>query len=119
MKKKNKVLVCVAHSDDETFGCGGTIAKHVSRGDKVYCISFTDGVSARKDTKSEDIKQRIISKTKAAKILGFKWLTNKSIFEDNRLNYNNLLDIVRVIETAKKKNKTKHNLYTFCRGFKY
>tara|TARA_B100002051_G_C16745651_1_gene647456 strand:+ start:173 stop:853 length:681 start_codon:yes stop_codon:yes gene_type:complete len=105
MKKKNKVLVCVAHSDDETFGCGGTIAKHVSRGDKVYCISFTDGVSARKDTKSEDIKQRIISKTKAAKILGFKWLTNKSIFEDNRLNYNNLLDIVRVIETAKKKIK--------------
>ena len=105
MKKKNKVLVCVAHSDDETFGCGGTIAKHVSRGDKVYCISFTDGVSARKDTKSEDIKQRTISKTKAAKILGFKWLINKSIFEDNRLNYNNLLDIVRVIETAKKKIK--------------
>ena len=42
-----RVLISIAHSDDETIGCGGTIAKHVSQGDKVFCISMTDGVGAR------------------------------------------------------------------------
>ncbi len=105
MRKKNKVLVCVAHSDDETFGCGGTIAKHVSKGDKVYCISFTDGVSSRKNTKLSDIKKREISKNKASKILGFKWVKTKTVFEDNKLSFNNLLDITKIIEISKKKIK--------------
>ena len=46
MNKKN-VLICIAHRDDETIGCGGTISKHVANGDKVYCLSMTDGVSSR------------------------------------------------------------------------
>ena len=105
MKKKNIVLVCVAHPDDETFGCGGTIAKHVKDGDKVYCISFTDGVSSRKNIKFKDIDNRNLSKKKAEKILGFKWLANSKLFEDNKLNYKNLLDIIKIIEEAKKKIK--------------
>ena len=105
MRKKNTILVCVAHPDDETFGCGGTIAKHVSNGDKVYCISFTDGVSSRKNSKQDDLKKRELSKIKAAKILKFKWLSNKFLFEDNRLNYGNLLEITKIIETAKRKIK--------------
>jgi len=105
MKKKNIVLVCVAHPDDETFGCGGTIAKHIKDGDKVYCISFTDGVSSRKNIKSKDIKSRELSKKKSEKILGFKWLTNSLLFEDNKLNYTNLLNVIKIIEEAKKKVK--------------
>ena len=34
-----KVLIIAPHMDDEVLGCGGTIAKHVSRGDDV-CVCF-------------------------------------------------------------------------------
>lgn len=39
---KNKILVLVAHSDDETLGIGGTIAKHISIGDEVIVVVMTD-----------------------------------------------------------------------------
>ena len=48
---KKNVLIVVAHPDDETFGMGGSIAKHNSQGDKVYAISFTDGISSRTNNK--------------------------------------------------------------------
>ena len=38
---KKNILVIVAHPDDETIGCGGTIIKHVKSGDKVYLISLS------------------------------------------------------------------------------
>ena len=57
-----KVLVCVAHRDDETIGCGATIYNHYLKGDNVYCLSMTDGVSARSNIKKineKDIKLRV------------------------------------------------------------
>ena len=66
------ILVIVAHSDDETIGLGGTIAKHVDSGDEVYVMSMTDGVSARGKSRIErDL--RIKSAAKAANELGFTW----------------------------------------------
>ncbi len=38
-----KVCVITVHPDDETLGCGGTILKHLSKGDEVYCILITKG----------------------------------------------------------------------------
>ncbi|MEM2914808.1 MAG: PIG-L family deacetylase, partial [Candidatus Bathyarchaeia archaeon] len=38
-----KVLIFAPHPDDETFGCGGTIAKRVSEGYEVFIIVMTDG----------------------------------------------------------------------------
>lgn len=37
-----KVLIVVAHPDDETLGCGGTIARHISKGDDVRLFVMTD-----------------------------------------------------------------------------
>ena len=46
--KKKIVLIVVAHTDDESFGCGGLIKKLSSEGHKIYAISFTNGVGSRK-----------------------------------------------------------------------
>jgi LmbE family N-acetylglucosaminyl deacetylase len=37
------VLVLAPHMDDETIGCGGTLAKHVARGASVTVAFLTDG----------------------------------------------------------------------------
>lgn len=38
---KNTVLVLAPHNDDETLGCGATIAKHIHNGDEVFVATLT------------------------------------------------------------------------------
>ena len=73
----NKVFVVAAHPDDEILGCGGTLLKHVSQGDKVYVLFVTEGVSGRykpneKIEYSKEILKRKKMAIKAAKIGKFK-----------------------------------------------
>lgn len=41
------VLCVVAHPDDESFFCGGTLAWHALEGDAVFVATLTDGVGSR------------------------------------------------------------------------
>ena len=110
---KKRVLICAAHPDDETIGCGGAIAHHVKDKDKVYCIYMTDGVGARHSkTKDKLINQRKKNSLLAAKILGFKWLLDCcGNFPDNGMDKVRLLDVVKMIEKTKKKIRP-HIVYT-------
>ena len=36
-----KNIGCAVHPDDETLGCGGTMLKHKSNGDKTYWLIIT------------------------------------------------------------------------------
>ena len=45
------VLIVAAHADDEVLGCGGSIARHVARGDIVNVIYMADGVTSRSQKK--------------------------------------------------------------------
>lgn len=38
----NNILIVAVHPDDETLGCGGTILKHKSNGDKIYWLIITN-----------------------------------------------------------------------------
>ena len=86
------VLVVAAHSDDETLGVGGTIARHIAVGDTVYVMSMTDGVGARADQSADMIMKRREASERAATILGFKWLDGGN-FHDNAMDTVALLSI--------------------------
>ena len=92
------ILVVAAHPDDEALGCGGTIAKHVKNGDIVNVMFITNGVSARLDQTSKNIKERKISAVKAGKILGF----NKMIFKDFPDNQLDTVPILKIIQSIEK-----------------
>jgi len=66
----SKILAIAPHPDDETLGCGGSILKHISRGDEVSWMILTsifevDGWS------KEKVKSRQLEIEKIAKIYGF------------------------------------------------
>jgi bacillithiol biosynthesis deacetylase BshB1 len=63
---KLDILVLASHPDDAELGCGGTIAKHASLGDKVGIIDFTKGELGTRGTSETREKEAIES----AKILG-------------------------------------------------
>lgn len=99
---KNKVLILVAHPDDETIGCGATIAKHVSRGDKVKLLALSSGVGSRDRELANEKKNRIKNAQKAAKTLGTEWISFGDL-DDNKFDKYPLLEIVKYIESKKKK----------------
>jgi len=64
------VLVIAAHPDDETIGAGGTITKHVKKGDGVYLCVVT---KAYPPNWSEDsVKERRREVLEVSKILGIR-----------------------------------------------
>ena len=102
----NKILIVVAHPDDEVLGCGGTIARFLGEGTaEVATLVLGEGVTSR--DKSRDcanrekelvsLKRSIID---ANKILGIEKVFSFD-FPDNRFDTVALIDIIKVIEDIK------------------
>lgn len=99
------ILVVSPHHDDEVIGCGGTIAKHHGKGDKVFVVYITAGWSGLPEIKSKEkaIKIREREVHNACKILGVQ----KAIFlrEDDRDIYNKkgkiIQKLIKVIRDTK------------------
>jgi len=96
MKIKKKILVVVAHSDDDILGCGATIAKHRYAGDLVRIIFMTNGVSARSKSNMAIRRRKTATKNACKKIDvdDFKIFD----FPDNRMDSVDLLEVIKSIE---------------------
>jgi LmbE family N-acetylglucosaminyl deacetylase len=64
----DRVLVVAAHPDDETYGAGGTIARHSAQGDEVSVLFLTDGVGARHGVREPQLE----AARQACRALGVK-----------------------------------------------
>lgn len=101
-----RVLVLAAHPDDETYGLGGTIARHVHAGDQVSVLILTDGVTARHDR----IELQKAAARKACAILSVTKVHFAGL-PDQRLDDMPLLEIIRPISEALEKLQP-HIVYT-------
>ena len=102
-----RVLVVAAHPDDEILGCGGTMALHSQRGDEVYVLILGEGVTSRDEKRDRERREKEIAELKhqveaANKIVGTK-KTFLFDFPDNRFDSVALLDMVKTVETIKKR----------------
>jgi len=101
----NKILVVVAHPDDEVLGCSGTMARLAMEGNDVYTLILGEGITARDRERDRinrekdlgELKNHIV---KANKLLGVK-KTYTFDFPDNRFDTVALLDIIKTIEEIK------------------
>ncbi|MBE5876144.1 MAG: PIG-L family deacetylase [Lachnospiraceae bacterium] len=95
------VFVVAAHPDDEILGVGGTVAKHVAAGDKVYAMILGEGQTSRGERR-EDISQEVVDELhrntlESAKAVGYEQVYFAN-FPDNRFDRVDLLDIVKEVE---------------------
>lgn len=103
MKKTDKhktIIVFAPHPDDELIGCGGSLAKHASKGNRIIVVYMTSGESSKTFTNKKGLaKIREMEATKGAKIIGF---ADKQYMRepDGGLKFdgrvvNNILDIIK------------------------
>tara|TARA_Y100001958_G_C21208443_1_gene534349 strand:+ start:126 stop:836 length:711 start_codon:yes stop_codon:yes gene_type:complete len=104
--RNKKILVVVAHPDDELLGLGGTINKLIN---EFNCISraliLGEGITSRSDSRNPDLWKKELKKHKknileASKSIGYESVITHD-FPDNRFDSVDLLDLVKTIEKEK------------------
>lgn len=112
-----KYIFFVAHPDDETIGCGGTINKLTNLKNQVKVIFFTKGEGSRDFNNKKTLvneEKRLLNCRKALKTLGVK-LFKFNDYPDNQLYKIDFLNIVKLIELEIKKFKPTY-VYTHFSG---
>lgn len=66
-----RALVLAPHPDDEVFGCGGAIMRHVENGETVNVIIVTDGAFDPVGEADGYLQQRQLESKQAATIMGY------------------------------------------------
>lgn len=119
--KKEKILIIVAHPDDETLGCGGFIIKSIKNKKKISILVLGEGVSARFEKGQEESKKSLIARNirekEFLKCLKFLKVKNYELHKNHCTKFDKypLSDFTKIIE--KKINKLKpdtiitHNQY--------
>lgn len=108
--RNKRILVVVAHPDDEVLGLGGTIHKLVT---EYKCVIRTiilgEGITSRSEERdakkwSAELKQHRKNIQSSIKAVGYASVGIYD-FPDNRFDAVNVLDLVKVIEKEKEEFK--------------
>ena len=104
--KNKKILVVVAHPDDELLGLGATMHKLISEYNcQIRTVILGEGITSRSDERDperwkEELKNHRHNIEEARKIIGYESVAIYD-FPDNRFDTVALLDIIKVIEKEK------------------
>ena len=96
-----RVLAIGCHPDDAEFGCFGTLARCVARGDEVYVCGVTNGSGGSMTLEPDEIAAiRVKEAEKAAKVIGAKEYFNLGVYDlyvdsNNRDTIDKLVDVIR------------------------
>lgn len=95
------ILVIAAHPDDEVLGCGGTIARFVQEGKKVFIAILGEGMTSRYEQR-ENADATLVNAlhSNAHEVSTFLGASDLFLFNlpDNRFDSLPLLDVVKTIE---------------------
>jgi LmbE family N-acetylglucosaminyl deacetylase len=96
LRRTERLLVVVAHGDDETLGAGGTIARLADEGVSIALCVLTNDDGSRSAT-GAGVTNRVEAIEKAAGVLGIKQVQVHG-YGDNRLDTVSHLELNRVVE---------------------
>lgn len=101
-----KILIVAAHPDDEVLGCGATVARMVREGWQAHTVILGEGITSRdegRDRSKRDADiQRLRQEVRAAnRILGIRDVVLHDL-PDNRFDSVPLLDVVKLVEAARR-----------------
>ena len=94
----DRILVLAAHPDDESIGCGASIARWTAEGNEVAVWVATDGVSSR-HTQPETPAERLAASRRALALLGVEALYAER-FPDNAMDTVSRLAICKAMDRA-------------------
>ena len=98
-----KVLIILAHQDDETIGCGGSIKKWSSSGATVEVCFMTDGATGIKQGSdgSSIVDDRMEEAQQAATILGVSKIRSLSMpcqnIDNSSQNFHKVIKLIRQV----------------------
>ncbi len=96
-----KILVIVAHQDDETIGCGGSLKKWSSLGADIEVCYMTDGATGVKQGTdgSNMFSKRMLEANEACKLLGVNRISTLSIpcqqISNKKINFHKVICKIR------------------------
>ena len=104
--RNKKIMVVVAHPDDEVLGIGYTVHKMIhEQGCEAVALILVEGITSRSDSRNpkeweEELKVHNQNIQNAAKHIGYKEVITYN-FPDNRFDSVDLLDIIKAVEKEK------------------
>lgn len=106
MLENKKIMIVVAHPDDELLGLGGTMHRLIHEANvKTHVVILGEGITSRSEKRDAKIWQKELEVhkaniSKAQKSIGYHSVSIYD-FPDNRFDSVALLDIVKIIEKEK------------------